>query len=400
MTTIALNMIVGPGESDLLLRCLESFGAGENFDEIVIVNTAPSDLKIDEVVNGFKNAKLIKQEWATEEFPHGNFARARNAALDATTSDYVMWLDADDALMEKYKDKLVKLLTEVRNPDKQEVDMYLIPYAIVVDQSGNAITTFMKDRIFKRTPIMRWRFAVHEQIRPREYGITYAKVNNIEVTHLPNKPSFASAERNIRILQAEYDKMEVKDPEVKYFLARDSMLSGKIDSGVELLDEMIQDMDGSFDSLYAVAMDLANMYAYGGITPRPVKDQIKPENFSIVMKYCRLAMGFCSFYAEPYVILGDVYWATGNRSGAEKLWLTAITKKVGLGNLQSIPYYEEIPADRLCDLYAERGQLEKALWYNSLALKNLPGCPMYIAKCKELLNHLNKKFEIKYVGKN
>src|SRR5260221_1046082 len=84
---LALSMIVRNGGQDLP-RCLESVRGV--VDEIVIADTGSTDGSVD-VARSF-DATVINVSWEND------FAAARNAALHATRSDWVLVLDADEQL--------------------------------------------------------------------------------------------------------------------------------------------------------------------------------------------------------------------------------------------------------------------------------------------------------------
>ena len=87
MATLALSMIVRDAESTLD-RCLES--ARGLCDEIVIADTGSID-RTQEVARA-AGARVFSIPWEND------FARARNRALDAVQSDWVLVLDADELL--------------------------------------------------------------------------------------------------------------------------------------------------------------------------------------------------------------------------------------------------------------------------------------------------------------
>lgn len=86
--TISLVMIV-KNEERTLLRCLES--ASKYVDEIIIVDTGSKD-QTTEIARDF-GAKIYNFQWVDD------FSEARNYALDQTSCDWCLVLDADEYIL-------------------------------------------------------------------------------------------------------------------------------------------------------------------------------------------------------------------------------------------------------------------------------------------------------------
>ena len=84
---LSLCMIVRD-EEKVLARCLDS--VKDAVDEIVIVDTGSSD-----------NTAALAKRYTRAVFPLAwtdDFSAARNFSFEKATGDYLMWLDADDAI--------------------------------------------------------------------------------------------------------------------------------------------------------------------------------------------------------------------------------------------------------------------------------------------------------------
>jgi len=365
MTTLALNIIVGPGEAHLLNRCLKSYDAKNNFDEIVIVNTS-KDEEVNRVAFEYTK-KVFFFQWESEDFPFGNFGGARDCARLNTESDKIWWLDADDVCIEQYKEKLIDAIKIIKNEQYKDVIIWLMPYTIILNENGNNDVWFKRERVFDRKKIQ-WKRPVHETIFPGIEIVKYAVINGMFNTHLPNKPTYTSAIRNIKILEHEYSR-DKTDIQIKYFLGRDYMFTGNLDKGISLLNDILNDMESSYEMLYAIALEMIWFYAYGGINPHATLHNFKQENINNVESYCRLALSYSHEYAEPYVVLGDVYYYKKLIDASAKMYMTAMKKKIGVGKFQTEPFYTEVPADRLTDIFNLKGMIGMALHYNTMSLK-------------------------------
>jgi glycosyltransferase involved in cell wall biosynthesis len=148
---LSLCMIV-KNERENLPACLES--ALGLADETIIVDTG-SDDGTQDIARRF-GAKVIQSDWT------GDFSRARNVSLDAATGRWILWLDADDRLLEEDKRAIRSLA---------EGDPGLAPkaYGLRVKNSrdgGITGSVFNQIRVFPNRPSLRFRAPVHEQILP------------------------------------------------------------------------------------------------------------------------------------------------------------------------------------------------------------------------------------------
>ncbi len=135
INTLSLCMIV-KNEEDVIGRCLEC--VSDIFDEIIVVDTGSEDKTRDIVKKYTKNLYYFK--WIED------FAAARNYAFSKATKDYIMWLDADDIILDKDKEKIKELKI---NMDKS-IDMVMMKYNTSFDSDGNVTFSYYRERIFKR----------------------------------------------------------------------------------------------------------------------------------------------------------------------------------------------------------------------------------------------------------
>ena len=98
MISISLCMIV-KDEELVLGRCLNS--VKNLVDEIIIVDTGSTDKTKD--IASLYTDKIYDFKWIND------FSAARNYSFSKATKDYIMWLDADDVLLEEDYIKLQDL---------------------------------------------------------------------------------------------------------------------------------------------------------------------------------------------------------------------------------------------------------------------------------------------------
>ena len=391
MNSLGLNIISGSNESQLLKRCLTTFDAKNLFDEIVIINTS-NDKQIDLVAEEF-DAKVLYFDWITEEFPAGNFGGAREFARENSTTDKIMWLDTDDILLKKHKEKFIEFLNLVRDEKHRNIKLWKVPYSLIYDASGEPEQLFLRERVFDRQT-QHWEKAVHEIIMPAFDMVEHGTIGGTYITHAPIKPQYASALRNLNILKYEYEK-DPSDVQTKYFYGRDSLLGGEVERGIQLLEEVMSELGTGTEMLYAIAIDLAWFYSYGAIKTRPGIENFQKENILKVESYCRLALSFSFNYAEPYVLLGDVYYYNGEYEASTKMYLTALQKgdkNHQTGMFKSLVMSGEVPCDRLSFVYEIRGLLGMALHYNKQSIRHNQ-IERYVQRRKMIINNIQNEMK-------
>ena len=367
MNTLGLNMIVGANEAGELRRCLDSIRARETFDEIIIVLTS-GDSETEQAAREYTD-KIYHREWCSEKYPYGDFAGARNVALDNSTADFIMWLDCDDAFHCKKSDKsLSKMIDLIRNCDKS-IDAFFIEYSLIVTEDFTPIVSFLKERIFRRKRGLRWRYPVHELLRDRWDGTKNAVINGVHVVHMSEKTQYASASRNVKILEHEY-KQGDRCLHTKYFMARDMMILGRFEEAMSIFNSIVQELSATPENLHSICTEMIFYLAYGKVKMMPMLGEMSIENIAQVEKWIRLDIAFCDKYAEPYCLLGDVYLSRGMFSDAERMYTVALRKQYGTGMMQILPFYNLIPLQRLSSIYSHDGLFEKSLAVNKQALQN------------------------------
>jgi tetratricopeptide (TPR) repeat protein len=141
---LSLSMIVRDGAAQLD-RCLAS--VADVVDEMVVVDTGSRDESV-----------AIARRWGAvvHHLPWpGDFAPARNRALDWVTGDWVLVLDADEWLLPAARQPLLEL---IQQPDallitmlRREIGATQSPYSSV-------------SRLFRRHPDIRWSRRYHAMV--------------------------------------------------------------------------------------------------------------------------------------------------------------------------------------------------------------------------------------------
>jgi len=148
--SISASLIV-KDEEDNLSRCLKSINS--IVDEIIIVDTGSKDTT-KQIASRFTD-KIYDLKWE-EEDGLGNFARARNHSLSKCTSDYILWIDADEELI--HAPQLVSFIIS----DYYDSILVKQRSCIVVGDTLDGIDDSHHDRLFKNNKGIEFTGVVHE----------------------------------------------------------------------------------------------------------------------------------------------------------------------------------------------------------------------------------------------
>jgi tetratricopeptide (TPR) repeat protein len=141
---LSLSMIVR-NEAERLERCLAS--VADFVDEMVIVDTGSGDATV-----------AIAERWGAVvhhlDWP-GDFAPARNAALDLVQGEWVLVLDADEQLLAEARQPLRQLMAQ---PDQLVVNL------LRLERGARQSPYSRVSRLFRRHPAIRWSRPYHAMI--------------------------------------------------------------------------------------------------------------------------------------------------------------------------------------------------------------------------------------------
>lgn len=155
MSSLSLCMIV-KNEERTLGRVLAA--AKQFCDEMVVVDTGSTDRTI-EIAQEY-GARVEHFAWCDD------FAAARNYSFSFATSDWIIWLDADDEV----PPETITLLPKVKEwLSGTEVDIVFCPYEYAVGTDGTPALVQHRERIIRRTCGAKWAGRIHEVIDGRKY---------------------------------------------------------------------------------------------------------------------------------------------------------------------------------------------------------------------------------------
>jgi len=343
--TIALNMIVGSGDGQLLERCLNAFKAKDIFDEIVIVLTS-DDVGAEKVAHKFTKAtNIYKYPWVSARYPFGSFAGARNLALQNTTSDYVMWLDCDDLPCIDFAETFITIQQVL-----DKYDIFMIDYRLS-EQSSLATK---RERVWRRIPTLFWYRAAHEELTIDFSVHTHAYIGNLQVIHAPEKSLQVSADRNFNIIQHEYT---VSADSVNAFYYGRELILKDDEAGAALLQNLLDERKLNHDVLAQICILLCDFYRKHDLPDR-------------VITYCRVGISLNENYADFYINLAHCYECLGEIDKAISFYKQALSCKFTGGGVFNISLYTFTPAMALVLIYTKRDEIEEALLMSKITLRH------------------------------
>lgn len=190
---VSACLITKDEEADIAtcLASLEGFA-----DEIVIYDTGSTD----------DTVRMARELGATviEGYWDDDFSRARNAALDHCSGEWIAWLDADETLVCDDSAGLLRLLQHT----DPEVDGFSVPIDNLTGVGVGSGFVHSACRLFRRARC-EWTGRLHEQIAGRgdHRGIQQVALEQARIRHtgyLDEKMrSRNKTERNLRVAQAE-----------------------------------------------------------------------------------------------------------------------------------------------------------------------------------------------------
>jgi tetratricopeptide (TPR) repeat protein len=197
--TLSLCMIV-KDEEEMLPRCLAAVKPA--VDELIIVDTGSSDRTV-EIAESF-GARVLHHEW------NGSFADARNVSLEAATGDWIIYLDADEVLVEED----VERLRACTGRTWREA-FALVETNFTGDVEDGTAMTHTALRMFRNRPEYRFKGRLHEQMAYKLPGYLTERIEytQLRIEHYGYlgvvRDSKDKSRRNLELLQQQVaDGME------------------------------------------------------------------------------------------------------------------------------------------------------------------------------------------------
>ena len=320
MTTLSVTLIV-KNEQTNLARLLPQLAFA---DEIVVVDTGSTDNTV-EVASRFTD-NVYGFAWVDD------FSKARNYAISKATSEYVMWLDADDVLSENTQAELQQWKTSV-----QTADVYYLKYKLDCEFPF----WFWRERIVRNCSRCRFKGFIHEAINP------FGKVQYLDCTVL-HKPTASHEQRNLSIYKKALEQRRRFTLRDKFYYAKTLIECGQVEDALPILRVFASNTNANLVdrveaykllancALASESVDLALGYLAKSVTLLPPNGEIcclfgqcymLRHNYQSAAEWYRYALasnsqsGFVNEYYVnflPNIQLSVCLWYLGDRQGAKR----------------------------------------------------------------------------------
>jgi glycosyltransferase involved in cell wall biosynthesis len=370
--TLSLCMIV-KDEAEHIDECLRS--VEKYVDEIVIVDTGSSDdTKARCLAHGAKVFEFTAEthpdnffrDESTGTWCLDNFGEARNFSFAKATSDFIMWLDADDIV-----DGAERLPTLASSMAKNGQPVALMAYDYAKDQNGNVICRLWRERIIKRgLPNAKWVNNVHEVIINLDFS-NAARPGDVKIVHrrdvVASKRKNAVVNRNYKILKRLVEKTKDNiDPRTLFYLGNEARYVD-VQEAIEAYDQYVQ-KSGWTEERAVAQVSLGELYEAIGDLHKAKKE------FSV-------AVAETPNMPDGWFALARISYLKAMKSNYRPDWDACIEQSergFSLGNPESILAMN--PMDRLCRPHVYYnvalnavGRIEDALASCNEGLKYNPG---------------------------
>lgn len=297
-------------EKKNLSRLFKSFSGC--FDEVHITDTGSTDGSIEWLQSD--EAKELAQcpvylhhfEWCDD------FAKARNYSFSHCTTDYIYWQDGDDCLSNR------EFFIKWRDTTMCFADYFFNTYNYALDDQGNPIVSFVRERVVKRSLNPTWNYALHEGIHLQpdwrgDYALSWS------VNHLRDAEDVKQdRSRNIRIIE-KMRKDGRLDPRMQFYYAKELFESQRPNEALVEFDRALE--------MPLEAHDKTLAYQYASYSAQQIGDSIKDDLKDEKHGWYRKAIGhalegikFDSTRAEFWISAADSYLKMGDRFSALPLY--------------------------------------------------------------------------------
>lgn len=248
-------------------------------DEIIIIDTGSTD-----------NTKEIAKQYTTNVYDFqwdDDFSAARNFGLRKCTKDFIIWLDADDIILDADAIKIKELFSK-----PTRADIYVLPYHDDYRSSRDS-SIFQKIRIFRNHKNFFFTSPLHEYIDTTEdIASMHLAHADIPIYHRNIDPLQDSPQRNLKIaLKAVRNKAYAGDMRMWWNLSAAYRGVNQNDLALATCYTAITKNDANMTS-----KQKSNLYLDLGVL------LIEKKEYEEAVRYLKMAMHLFPGWREPVFI--------------------------------------------------------------------------------------------------
>ncbi len=340
--SISLCMIVKNEEASLA-RCLDSVNGIA--DEIVIVDTGSTDQT--RQIAARYTERIIDFEWVDD------FAAARNFAFEQATSEYILWLDADDVFE---PDDRVKFIELKRSMDPA-VDSVTMDYHLSFTAEGKVAYSLRRNRLVRRDRNYRWIGAVHEYLEV----VGHLLHSDVAVTHKKDKEY---TDRNLKIYRKREQAGEEFSPRDLYYFGNELKDHGHLEDAVHYYGKFLDTGLGWVEDQIAACQKIADCEAALEHSEKEVSALLRSFAFDLPRAEicCRLG----GYFADRADYRKALYWYEQATRAVRPTDPMVVLNEAA---------WTWMPHLQLCVCYDRMGNRAKAKEHNDIALMYHPTHP-------------------------
>lgn len=276
---------------------------------------------------------------------------ARNESFKHATKDYILYLDADDVLLEEDQKKL-KELKETLDPSVDSVSMY---YDAGTDEFGNVTLRYRRNRLVKREKNFKWKGDCHQYLE------VFGNIINadISVTH---KKIRHSVGRNLNIYQKKIDRGDTFTPRDYFYYGNELRENRHYEKAIESYNKNIEMKEGWIEDKVYACINKADCHRFLGDMDNELRSLFQSFEFSKTPR------------AETCSRIGYNFQRRREYKAAI-YWYELATTLVPDSNKWSFTYpayYTWYPHLQMCVCYYNLGDFEKSYHHNEEARKYRP----------------------------
>ncbi|WP_434577705.1 glycosyltransferase [Thermoanaerobacterium thermosaccharolyticum] len=164
--------LITKDEEKNIARCINS--VKDIVDEIVVVDTGSKDKTVEIAKSFGEKVKVINAKWEDD------FSKARNIAIENASSDWILFLDADEEIKKEDVGKIRPLLSD------DTVEAYILKFVNYAGtNSSNGLTEIHYNlRLFRNNGKLKYIYPVHENLRNiEENRVPVFKKADVTILH-------------------------------------------------------------------------------------------------------------------------------------------------------------------------------------------------------------------------